>query len=177
MESAIVALVCIALIVVGGMTLSQGFLTSLDSSSVGLEEMSQRAEERMRTELEPLSASQPSASEVELSLRNSGQTKLGDFDSWDVIVQYYDGDGTSRVVWLPYTDGTPGDNQWSDEGIYVDAAGGTPEVFEPGIVNPAEELVIELRVEPPVGADTVNLIVVTTPNGIATSLSFAGYTP
>ena len=177
MESAIVALVCIALIVVGGMTLSQGFLSSLDTSSVGLEEMSQRAEERMRTEVEPLSATQPSPDEVEVSLHNSGQTKLGDFDSWDVILQYYDGNGTCRVVWLPYTEGAPGDNQWTDEGIYLDAAGGTPEAFEPGILNPGEEMVIELRVDPPVGEDTVNLTVVTTPNGISTSLSFAGYAP
>lgn len=177
MESAIVALICIALVVVGGMTLSQGFLSSMDTSSAGLEEMSERAGEIMRTELSPLSAVQPSANSLEVTLENSGQTKLSNFESWDVIVQYYDGNGTYHVEWLPYTPETPGDNQWTDEGIYLDAAGETPEAFEPGILNPMEELVIEARMKPPVGEDTTNLIVITTPNGIPASISFAGYKP
>ena len=177
MESAIVALICIALVVVGGMTLSQGFLSSMDTSSAGLEEMSERAGEIMRTELSPLGAVQPSANSLEVTLENSGQTKLSDFESWDVIVQYYDGNGTYHVEWLPYAAGTPGNNQWTDEGIYLDAGTETPEAFEPGIVNPMEELVIEARMNPPVGEDTTNLIVITTPNGIPASVSFSGYKP
>ena len=79
MESAIVSLICIALIVLGGMTLSQSFLSSMDSSSVGLEEMSERAEEIMRTELTPLTAEQPSEDTLEVTLKNSGQTKRINF--------------------------------------------------------------------------------------------------
>ena len=145
MESAIVSLICIALIVLGGMTLSQSFLSSLDSSSVGLEEMSERAEEIIRTELTPLTAVQPSADTLEVTLRNSGQTKLSTFARWDIIIQYYDSGGTYHVEWLPYTEGTPGNNEWTDKGIYLDAGKATPEAFEPGILNPGEEIVLEVK--------------------------------
>jgi hypothetical protein len=174
MESAIVSLICIALIILGGMTLSQGFLSSMDSSSVGLEEMSERAEEIMRTELTPLKAELPSADTLEVTLRNSGQTKLSTFASWDNIVQYYDSGGIYHVDWLPYTEGTPGNDTWTDKGIYLDAELGTAEAFEPGILNPGEEMVIEVKLANSVGEDTTNLIVVTTPNGIPASISFEG---
>lgn len=177
METAIIALICIALIVLGGMTLAQGFMSSLDSSSAGLEEMSARAEDIMRTELTALDATQPSADRLEVTLRNSGQTKLAGFASWDVIVQYYDTDGSYQVGWLPYVDGTPGSNEWSKKMIYLDWGGGIAEAFEPGILNPGEEVVIEVGLYPSVGGDTTNLIVVTTPNGIPASATFAGYTP
>ena len=52
METAIVSLICIALIVFGGMTMSQGFLTSADSTTIGVEEISVREREIMRTELD-----------------------------------------------------------------------------------------------------------------------------
>ncbi len=174
MESAIVSLICIALIVLGGMTLSQSFLSSMDSSSVGLEEMSERAEDIMRTELTPLTAEQPSEDTLEVTLRNSGQTKLSTFARWDIIVQYYDSEDTYQVEWLSYTEGTPGNNEWTDQGIYLDAEGGTPEAFEPGILNPGEELVIEARLDPPVGKNTTNLVVIATHNGIPASISFDG---
>lgn len=174
MESAIVSLICIALIVLGGMTLSQGFLSTMDSSSVGLEEMSERAEEIMRTELTPLKAELPSADKVEVTLRNSGQTKLSTFASWDNIVQYHDSGGTYHVEWLPYIEGTPGNNTWTDKGIYLDAELGTPEAFEPGILNPGEELIIEAKLDPPVGTATTNLVVIVTHNGIPASISFEG---
>ena len=174
MESAIVSLICIALIVLGGMTLSQGFLSSMDRSSVGLEEMSERAEEIMRTELTPLTAEQPSADIVEVSLRNSGQIKLSSFANWDTIVQYYDSGDTYHVEWLSYTEGTPGNNEWTVKGIYLDVESEIPEAFEPGILNPGEEMVIQAKLDPPVGKNTTNLVVIATSNGIPASISFEG---
>ena len=44
METAIVSIICIALVIFGGMTMSQGFLNTVDTSTSGLEEMSQRNE-------------------------------------------------------------------------------------------------------------------------------------
>ncbi len=174
MESAIVSIILIALVVLGGMTLSQSFISSVDNSSAGLQEMSERAEDIMRTELTPLTATQPSADTLEVTLRNSGQTKLSTYASWDAIVQYYDSTGTYHVEWLPYTEGTPGNNEWTDKGIYLDAEGGTPEAFDPGILNPGEEIVIEAKLDPPVGKKTTNLVVIATPNGIPASISFEG---
>jgi hypothetical protein len=172
MENIIVSLICIALMVVGGMTMSQGFLSSVDSSMGGWQDMGVRNEEIMRTDLAALDTSLPASNILEVSLRNSGQTKLNDFADWDVIVQYYGTDSVYYVKWLPYTAGTPGDNQWTVKGIYTDAASETTEVFEPGILNPGEEIIIRAKLNPSVGRHTTNLVIVSTPNGVSASTAF-----
>ena len=93
METIIVSLICIVLIVFGGMTMSQGFMTSVDTSTTGLEEVRQRGETLMRTELTPVSSTLTAANTLEVILENTGQAKLADFDNWDFIVQYYDDTG------------------------------------------------------------------------------------
>ncbi len=174
METAIVSIICIALLVVGGMTMSQGFLSSVDTTTLGLETISERDEEIMRTDLSTLSATMPATNRVEAALRNNGQTKLSDFARWDVIVQYYDSGGTYYVKWLPYTDNiTLGDNQWRRKGIYLNAENQTAEVFETGILNPGEEMVIEARVSPATGVGTTNLLVASTSSGIPASIIFS----
>ncbi len=177
METAIVALIAMALMVLGGVTMSQGFLSSADTTTAGLEEMSETAGEIMRTELSILSATQPAADTLEVTLRNSGQTKLANFARWDIIVQYYDGGASYYVKWLDHTEGALGNDEWKKTGIYLDAGTSNPEVFEPGILNPGEEIVIEAKLDPSVGQGTTNLVVVSTPNGIPVSISFPGYTP
>lgn len=169
METAIVSIICVALIAFGGMTMSRGFMTSVDSSTNGMDTAGQRNETIMRTELTPLSTSLPSGNTLDIILENSGQTRLADFDKWDVILQYYDGTGTYHVVWLPYTDGTLGDNEWQVSWIRLD---GSPEVFEPNILNPKEEIKIRAQLNPAPGAGTTNMAVVATPNGITASTYF-----
>ena len=101
-----VSIMCIALIVVGGMALSQGILTSADSTALSVDSMSAREGELMRTEVTTLRAANQSWSEfLRVIVDNSGQTKLGNFSKWDVIVHYYDESGSSYSEWLPYTDG------------------------------------------------------------------------
>jgi hypothetical protein len=58
------------------------------------------------------------------------------------------------------------------EGLYLDASEGTEEVFDPDILNPGEEVVIQIWVSPPVGSPTTNLATVATPNGISASTAF-----
>ena len=170
METAIVSLICIALVVFGGMTMSQGFMTSVDASTTGLEEIGQRNETIMRTELSPVSTNMPAANTLEVTLENSGQTKIADFDKWDVIVQYYDGTGTYNTRWLPYTAGTLGDNEWQVVWIRLN---GAAEVFEPDVLNPKEQIMIRAQLNPSVGAGTTNMVVVATPNGIPVSTYFS----
>ena len=170
METAIVSLICIALVVFGGMTMSQGFLTSVDTSTTGLEEIGHRDETIMRTELSSISASQPASNTLEVTLENNGQTKLADFDKWDVIVQYYDSTGTYYTKWLPYTEGTLGDNEWEVVWIRLD---GETEIFEPNVLNPEEEIKIRTQLNPSVGAGTTNMVVLATPSGIPVSTYFS----
>jgi hypothetical protein len=170
METAIVSIICIALIVFGGMTMSRGFMTSVDASTTGLGEMGQRDETIMRTGLIAVSTSLPTLNTLEMIVENSGQVKLADFDKWDVIVQYYDDTGGYHVVWLPYTAEGLGDNEWEIAWLRLD---GENETFEPNVLNPKEQLKIRAQVNPAVGANTTNMVVAATPSGITASAYFS----
>jgi len=168
-ETVIVSVICIALMVFGGMTMSQGFLTSVDSTTFGLSEMGQRDEDIIRTDLDMNSTAMQSATTLEIYLDNNGQTKLADFQNWDVIIQYYDSSGNYYVEWLPYTEAALGDNQWEKSGIYYN---GEAEIYEQGILNPGERLKITAKLNPAVGPDTANMVVITTSNGVSASVPF-----
>ena len=170
METAIVSIICIALIVFGGMTMSQGFLTSVDASTAGLEEIGHRDETAIRTGLDAAGSSMPGADTLEIALENTGQIKLADFDKWDVIVQYYDGSGDYHTEWLPYTAGTPGDNEWEVVSIELE---GVAEIFEPDVLNPGETINLRAQLNPPAGAGTTNMVVISTPGGITVSTYFS----
>ena len=169
METAIASLLCIALIAFGGMTMSRGFMTSVDNSAVGLKESGYQNEMIMRTEITPQSTA-VAGDIVEITLDNTGQTRLADFDRWDVIMQYYDSSGLYHITWLPYNSGTLGDNEWQVAWIHYNDI---PEVFEPNVLNPKEQMKIKARLNPPVGAGTTNMAVVSTPSGITGSIYFS----
>src|SRR4030042_3422021 len=136
MAAAIVTIICIAMIVVGGMTLSQGILTSVDSAAISVEAISVREGEIMRTNLEVLRAAQLSWGDyLRVTVKNSVQIKLASYDKWDFIVSYEAGGGTIYSTWLPYTASPPGNNEWQKVRIGLN---GPVEYFEPGILNPAE---------------------------------------
>jgi archaeal flagellar protein FlaF len=171
METALVSLICIALIVFGGMTMAQGFFTSVDASTTRLAEVGQRNETMIRTGLTPVSTNMSASNTLEVILGNSGQTKLADFGKWDVIVQYRDDVGNYYSKWLPYTDAPLADNQWQLAGILLN---GAPEVIEPGVLNPEEQLEIRAQLNPSVGDGTINMIVIATPDGVTASTFFSG---
>ena len=170
MAAAIVTIICIAMIVVGGMTLSQGILTSTDAAAVSVDSISVREGDIMRTSLETVRVAELAwGNYLRVTVKNNGQTKLASFDKWDVIVNYLDGNNTAYFSWLPNTGSLPGANQWQKARIGLD---GPTEFFEPGILNPSEEMVILARLNPPPGASTVGVVSLTTPNGVQNSLSF-----
>jgi hypothetical protein len=166
MTTTVVCIICLALIVVGCVTLSQGILTSADTAALSAQQLSVREGEMIRTRLTGISASLPAANTLQAVIENSGQTKLASFEKWDFIVQYYDAGDNYYVNWLPYNAGTPGDNEWQKTGLYFN---GQPEAFEPGILNPQEQLGLEAILNPAAGYRAVNLTLAT-PNGIAPTL-------
>jgi len=175
-ETVIVSIIIISIILFGALTMGHSYLSAQDTILVSWQEMQARTEEMARTDLSLVGAVTKSAGAiVEITLRNKGDTRLADFKRWDVVVQYYTASGGYVIKWLPYTPATdPGDNQWTVTGIYLDAAAGTVEVFEPGILDPGEEMVIRMRVSPPVGPATTNLATITTINGISLLVTFSG---
>lgn len=169
METALISLICIALLVFGGMTMSQGFITSVDSSTANLNQIGQISETSVRTALTPVGANVSAGSHVEVVLQNTGQTKMADFNKWDVIVQYYDSSSDYDVKWLPYaTNGSA--NTWKVGWIML---GNLPEQFEPGVLNPGERIMLDASLNPSIGANTTNMVTISTPGGITCTTYFS----
>jgi hypothetical protein len=168
METVIISIICIALVVFGGMTMSRGFITSVDTSTMGLEEVGQRNETILRTELSPASTAMPAADTLEVIVENTGQTRLAEFEKWDFIVHYKDDAGLAYVEWLPFA-AAAGDNKWNVAWIRL---GGAAEIYEPGVLNPGEQALLRARLNPAAGAGTTNMVVVATPNGVTVSTYF-----
>jgi archaeal flagellar protein FlaF len=172
METVISALIVIALLILAIVGLSQVSISSQASIAESAGLMQERTGDRARTNITLLGAQTAVLDEttdaVRVTLKNSGSTKLSDLDQWDVVLQYTDGVDNPAVKWYPTGDGA---NQWS-AAIFSNASSQTPEVIEPGILNPGEEMAITIKVSPAVGADTTNLAVIATPNGITASTVF-----
>jgi flagellar protein FlaF len=172
METVISALIVIALLILAIVGLSQVSISSQASIAESAGLMQERTGDRARTNLMSLGAQTTALDDttdaVQVTLKNSGSTKLSDLVQWDVILQYTDSTGNPAAKWYPSGSGT---NQWS-AAIYSNASSQTPEVIEPGIFDPGEEMVITVKVSPSVGTSTTNLAVITTPNGITASTVF-----
>jgi hypothetical protein len=173
METAIVAVVCIALVVFGALTMLQTSLSSIDLVNEAWREREETMQQIARTNISTVSANvTDNGTIVQVTIRNEGQIQLKDFDAWDVIVQYRRDTGELLIRRLLYVKGEPGSNQWTVRGIYLNAAVGRREMFEPGIFNPDEEMVIRMRLDPAVGVGTTNRATIATPNGVSTSATF-----
>ena len=172
METAIVAVIIVAIILSGTLTIARSYFSSQDAILSSWREMEERRGERVRTLLAAEGGTTAdSGGTVEVTLKNEGDTKLADFKRWDVILHYYGSDDSYNVKWYPYGTGT---NQWTVAGIYLDAANNVAEVYDPGILNPGEEAVIKVSVQPTVSSGTAVFFLAGTPNGISASISFTG---
>ncbi|MCA9918380.1 MAG: hypothetical protein KC445_10540 [Anaerolineales bacterium] len=169
MESIVTVIVVVALILTAGLNIFETSLDTQEELMTSWQAMEDRTDDRVRTELTPISATvQSNGALVELTLRNDGSTALTDFDEWDIFMQYYSSGDVYNIDWYPYTSGAPGGNQWTAT-IYTDAAGGIPEIYEPGILNPDEELVLQLNIAPGIALTTTNRLTLSTNNGITAS--------
>jgi flagellar protein FlaF len=168
METAITALIVIGVMLLAILSVSDRSITAQSVISEAAREMQEREGERARTNLEVLSATSSAQGQfVQVTVKNSGLTKLADFQVWDVLLDYSDGTA-ERVRWYPYGSGV---NKW-DEQLYQVASPPSAEFFDPGIFNPGEEMVITVEVSPAVGSGTTNLVSITSPNGITASAVF-----
>ncbi|MFC2001120.1 hypothetical protein ACFLUZ_01285 [Chloroflexota bacterium] len=167
MSKVIFAIIGITLLALTMMTGAQNFLSSLNSTTTEFVDQRTRDENTIRTSISPVSSIVlPGRQIVEFTLSNDGETKLADFALWDITVQYYDYLNNYQVYWLDYVTGTPGDNQWTVEGIYLDAEAETSELLETGVLNPGEEIVIQVKLSPKVHISAYNLAIISTPNGV-----------
>lgn len=174
MSNAIVALVVIALMIVAAMTWSQAAFTSFDSVSQSLKQTAQSTQEVVRTDITVI-GTQMQGAYVEVSVHNTGEVHLAQFAKWDVLVQYYDETDGYHIGHLSYYENSnPGDNEWAVATIYADESMGQQEVFEPGILNPGEVMLLRLRLAPQQGIGTTNLVTISSANGVVASAQFQG---
>ena len=175
MESVLTAAISLFVLIYGVLTLSYASLDAQDNMQEAWREMETRLDDQARTRLTLVDVQvADGGSAVRVTLRNDGDTKLFDYEHWDAILHYYDGSAQYYVDWLPYRDSTTvTSNQWTVSGIYVDAELGIPEAYEQGILNPGEEVVLQVNPSPAVGADTTNLLVFSTDNGARSTVMFS----
>jgi archaellum component FlaF (FlaF/FlaG flagellin family) len=166
MESVITAILMISLLVLLIFGLAQYLLASQAQISDVTREMQERLTERTRTDITTVGVEvTPAGDYVEVMLKNAGQTKLADFEYWDVILQYTDGSGGQHVQWYTFA------SQWNYQ-IYQSLAPPLAEVIEPGILNPGEYLRLQVNVSPLIGMGTTNLVTIATPNGVSATAVF-----
>ncbi|MCA9901945.1 MAG: hypothetical protein KC433_27390 [Anaerolineales bacterium] len=169
MESIVTVIIVVALILTAGLNIFQTSLDTQEQLMNSWQEMEERTDDRVRTDLTPISATvQNNGGLVQLTLKNNGRTSLTNFDEWDIFMQYYSSGDVYHTDWYPYTSGAPGGNQWTAT-IYTDAAGGIPELYEPGILNPDEELLLQLNIAPGIALTTTNRLTLSANNGITAS--------
>jgi cadherin-like protein len=179
MENVLVALVIIFLILFAALTLSNAVFSTQAMLSASQVDTESRLQQQSRTQLELVNVKTHAGTEAQVILRNTGSVKLADFDQWDVIVQYFDDAVPSglHISWLPFATPPAAVKQWTVEGIYANAVLGTPEVYEPHILNPGEEALFDVRLSPPIGVGTYAQLVIAAPNGVSTSTIFKRNVP
>ena len=172
MSIAIVTVMMTALLLGGVAVFAQGSFAALTKMTDAWNEMEDRTSTMVRTGLEAVATSYATPT-IDVTMLNSGEIALRDFAKWDVVVQYYETDGTYRSVWVPYVSGTsPGDGQWAITGIYLDAATLKAESTQPGILDPSEELILRVSVTPAADSTANNRVIISTANGITMSAPF-----
>jgi len=171
MDTVLASLIIITLLIFSILTISNTYLSAQDALVQSWKDMEQRTEARAHTDILVTDVTvSNSGSTLDVTLDNRGNEKLAAFEDWDVIVQYYTLSGTYVIGRLSYVASGPlAANTWTVAGIYEDASQSITEVFEPNILNPGEQGVIEAEISPSMGLGTSALVVITTPNGIRAS--------
>jgi len=99
---------------------------------------------------------------IDLAVLNEGKIDLYDYPRWDVIMQYQSG----NAFYLSYTETyPPGPGEWAVNGIFM--ADGSPEVFDPNILNHGEVMAVAINPGTEIGTGETARIVMSTPNGVA----------
>lgn len=165
MESAITALIVFGMLILAIFGLSERSMAVQSQISDGTLAMETRLQSQARTGLGSVrGATDPTLGNwVDITLQNSGTTKIAQFTQWDVILQYTDAFGAPHLEYYPTS-------KWTYQ-LYATAPA-TPEFFEPGIFNPGEQMIVHVVPNFSIGTGTTNHAIVTTPNGIAASTVF-----
>jgi flagellar protein FlaF len=149
-----------------------GALFTMDTLSNSLKKINEVENARLKTEIEIGDISLRTNSDysiINASLNNIGAMKIlnSEFKHVDVFVYYHNDTGTENITicrWVPYNDTSYESsalqyNEWTVVNV-------TPDLINPGIFDPDEQMNIVVRVYPAINNITQNLLKIVTPNGI-----------
>ncbi len=177
MANIITGLVAVALVIGAVITMTSASLSSASDISLTWNDMTNRTGERARTELQLITADiVGSGTNIDISIRNSGQTALREFKKWDAVISYYatSSNADLKITRMTYTtSSSPSNGQWTMVGVYLNAGTAEAEVYEPNVLNPGEEMIVRLNVTPAIPATTDNLATIGTVNGVTLSAPFS----
>lgn len=112
MENFAITLVCIALLIIGALSLSMSALNAINTLADALREQQVMSRDVMDTGITcENSTTTDSGATVTVYVHNDGKTALRNYSAWDVIVRYQDG----STDWIPYSAATPG---WQTGGFF-----------------------------------------------------------
>ena len=159
------------LILITGLTLAGDLLATFESLTQSAVSVRSRSEQSANTKIAaPLGLLVNATSTFQITLKNEGSVALGQFADWDVIFEILE-TSCLGIAYLTYTENaSPGPNQWTVQGIYLDASSSTPEIVGPGVFNPGEEMIVLVNPDPSVAHKSYNRATFVTPNGITTKV-------
>ncbi len=168
MEHGIPALLVAAIMIVAALLVTRSGLTGVDALTKSFKEMETRTGAQARTKVDIITAASDAAgANVTATVKTNGSTVLGVWEATDVVVRYTGDGGAAQLRWLPYTAGALSPNTWKVNAIVND-------VFEPDLLDPGEQMDIQMRINPVIGCGTTGTIVFTTEQGVTTSANVAG---
>lgn len=177
MANLLVSLIMVAVILTVVQAFTRSSLGPQDALAESTKSMRARTGEIARTKLGSQGVTvEDAGTTVNFTIANTGQTPLRALDEWDVMLTYHETAGNQglQLQRMSYTESsTPGNGEWTSGGIFLDASLNDAEVFNTGIVDFGEEIVITMKVTPAIGTDTDNLITIAVQNGVTLSANFS----
>jgi archaeal flagellar protein FlaF len=158
----VAAMVSVAIILLTSYVCSNGGFYMAEGIADSVTKMQENENEKLKTGIE-ITGIHTDETNIFVSLHNTGSTKIGDFDHMDVIVNYSNTSGNAKTIWIPYQeDAGTLENRWIVKNI-------RPDLVNPGIIDPGEEMELQILLEDSLENESVNWLLVAAPNGAKAS--------
>ncbi|NQW17894.1 MAG: hypothetical protein HQ478_10465 [Chloroflexi bacterium] len=176
MSNAVISLIALAIMISSVMAVLNSMFESNQKTSRAFISQAGAAVEQTRAAVEVITVntfSESTNSKVDVTVRNTGEIEYGDFQDWDVNVEYLDQSSQLNTKRLSYAS-TATDDAWTVQAIYQDSSDRTAEIVGSNVLNEGEEVVIRLQIIPAILGESTGRVVVTPPVGAPSSAFFSG---
>ena len=165
MGSAAVSLIAFAVVFATAFTVMGDVISVNLAGAEALRASWSEAETLSNSSVKVVSASS-AATDVDIVIENAGKLKYAEPEmaGWEVIVRYEDGGGVERTEYLTFADSIA-TGAWVVQQLYLDYNGAATEIYELGILNSQEEMVIRGRLTNSPGVSTTGMVTIVSPEG------------